>query len=133
MNSEIKSTSKIVYEIALKTWQKNIQMTPEKVLIYSIVNILKQKENSIKILGDAYLDYLNYKKEIEKGNLEKFVDFFEELYGSNNKEKNKNRIYELMKSPKKQEISDMLIAYKLMKQYFTKENFNEYVKLKKLD
>ena len=115
--------SELIYKNALQLMYENKDISPPKALTVTVAAILVLP-NAERILGDAYLDYINYKKELENGEFENFYDFFRlsEHYNENTSKKVLEKIVKF----KREESLKCIIAYRLVKEHFSVENFEKY-------
>jgi len=81
MKDELKSNKKAIYTRALSIRSRD-KTSEENAIILSVIEFL-YKDSPEKILGDAYLDYINYRKEFMKKEFEKFYTYIQAYYPQN--------------------------------------------------
>jgi len=121
----------IVYDLTLYEIQNNRNTPKIKALTSAISSILIYSDKPEEILGDIYLDFIIYKKEIEHKNLDKFLNFFE-MDNGKDIESNRNVLEEGLNSPVKDKLIGIIASYKLIEDHNLLEGFERYLKLKNI-
>jgi hypothetical protein len=119
----------LLYDLTSYEIQNNKGTSSIKAMTSALSSILIYHRKPEEILGDIYLDFIIYKKEIENKNLDKFLNFFE-MDNGNNTEYNRKVLTEGLNSPIKDKLIGIITSYKLIQDYNLLEGFKRYLKLK---
>jgi len=129
--SKISQEMKSIYELTFLLASKH-HFPVKYSLVGSLATKIIDSKNLPALLGDAYLDYLNYEKEIEKGNLELFLDFFEISVKPISKEEGLTALRRALESPQKDKVKTSMITYKLVKENNLIKEYENYIKLREI-
>ena len=116
-----------VYSLANEKMQGRLDLSKEKALVYSLAEIIRNHILSPEYLGDMYLDFLNYKKELEHGKIDKFMEFFKSIETKLGHEEIIDTTKKGLNSSKREKNISILISHRLVKEYNLIENFDRYI------
>ena len=120
----------LVYRLAIKKMYERLKISKEKALTYSLAWIIRENKASPESLGDIYLDFLIYQRDIKNGEFDKFLGFFEIIEKRMNYNEKINLIKDSLKSSAKEKNISILASSKLVGDYDLVKKFEAYLKLK---
>jgi len=128
----MKENNEIIYKITNDNMERGFIVSKNVSLTCTLSYLLANSDKFYEILEDMYLDYINYKKEIENNNLKNFIEPFKYQIKEINGEFNLNNIEKRLKSPYRENLIRILCSCRLVKEYNLIEGFEKYLKLKKI-
>ena len=125
---------KYIYNLASEIIIKERGISGQKAIVKAIIKCVEET-NPIETLGDAYLDYINYKEKFYDREFHEFDSYFELVYVKARKilPPERKRILEEILISKREFMIDLVIGSRIAKDYgFYEKNIEKYNLLNKI-
>lgn len=125
---DLETNFKLIYNIAQDITHTNKGISPERAILSSVVRCLEYKDPE-NVLGNVYLDYLNYQNDFNERKFDKFYSFFDIQYPNRVEymsREEKNRILNEIFSGGKSIQKNLVVCSRIAKEHFSVEEFTKH-------